>query len=532
MSHLNNQNAFLYNFKLIHNNLYTKYSDKNNYQINTINNILANNKSLVVAKFKDFLLYGDLSEFLKRFYQLEEIGSRLRKLYYFFHKYILIQPNYCLLNESKYLISNILRKQMLINKGRKNKHKKKLLHKKENEYKLTLDSVSNFFNNTLYSEILNQSESFMNTLFGIDIKNNKNNNYLQEDNDDDDDAENITKIIKLIENSEHKKNKMIKTNNIKKSEKINMKKLNIVESACKINYKHKRQMTNYFNSSNYIINSDTLTLINTNPDITSILNRYEIQKKLKEKNKVTIDNNKVQQKKEINKEINEKNINDSYQDKKIVKGIYHRKMKSTLIGEYLNKLELPSNSNIVNSLKKVNEAFAKIQKNTTIKMSLYNKTNISSNDNKNSKEKIQSTKIIFQQQFNYNNKKRDDTNNSKIYETPLKKKISFYKNLSNMYIPKTEVQKTRITKNKRNSPIYVRNHIATGSFLNSNKKMLYTNKSRVDIKQNFLLNTFHNTETKNKNNHNNSNIKEVYLKPKALYKNKTNGLSQKKLFNN
>ena len=130
MSHLNNQNAFLYNFKLIHNNLYTKYSDKNNYQINTINNILANNKSLVVAKFKDFLLYGDLSEFLKRFYQLEEIGSRLRKLYYFFHKYILIQPNYCLLNESKYLISNILRKQMLINKGRKNKHKKKLLHKK------------------------------------------------------------------------------------------------------------------------------------------------------------------------------------------------------------------------------------------------------------------------------------------------------------------------------------------------------------------------------------------------------------------
>ena len=146
-------------------------------------------------------------------------------------------------------------------------------------------------------------------------------------------------------------------------------------------------------------------------------------------------------------------------------------------------------------------------------------------------KKIQSTKIIFQKQFNYNNKKRDDTNNSKIYETPLKKKISFYKNLSNMYIPKTEVQKTRITKNKRNSPIYVRNHIATGSFLNSNKKMLYTNKSRVDIKQNFLLNTFHNTETKNKNNHNNSNIKEVYLKPKALYKNKTNGLSQKKLFN-
>ena len=38
-------------------------------------------------------------------------------------------------------------------------------------------------------------------------------------------------------------------------------------------------------------------------------------------------------------------------DKKQDKIIYHRKVKSTIIGDYLNKAELPSNSNVINSLK-------------------------------------------------------------------------------------------------------------------------------------------------------------------------------------
>ena len=92
---LNNSNINI--SKIIHDKLYSKYSIHDNYNLYAISKILSNDKCLIVAKFKDFLLYEDLSEFMKRFYRLEEIRPRLKKLYNYFHKYTLIQPNYYLL---------------------------------------------------------------------------------------------------------------------------------------------------------------------------------------------------------------------------------------------------------------------------------------------------------------------------------------------------------------------------------------------------------------------------------------------------
>ena len=66
MRNLNNSKKFPSYSKLIHDKLYIKYSQEYNYNLFTINNILSNNKSLVVSKFKEFLLYDDASEFLKR----------------------------------------------------------------------------------------------------------------------------------------------------------------------------------------------------------------------------------------------------------------------------------------------------------------------------------------------------------------------------------------------------------------------------------------------------------------------------------
>ena len=54
MRNLNNSKYFLSYSKLIHDKLCIKYCQKNYYNIYTINNILANNKSLVVSKFKEF----------------------------------------------------------------------------------------------------------------------------------------------------------------------------------------------------------------------------------------------------------------------------------------------------------------------------------------------------------------------------------------------------------------------------------------------------------------------------------------------
>ena len=131
MSHLNISKKPQDYSKIFLRKLYTKYSSENNYNSYITNNILSNNKSLIVAKFKDFLLYEDLSEFMKRFYRLEEIRPRLKKLYNYFHKYTLIQPNYYLLNESKYMISNLFKKQIIMNKERKNRHKRKILNNKK-----------------------------------------------------------------------------------------------------------------------------------------------------------------------------------------------------------------------------------------------------------------------------------------------------------------------------------------------------------------------------------------------------------------
>ena len=58
---------------------------------------------------------------------------------------------------------------------------------------------------------------------------------------------------------------------------------------------------------------------------------------------------------EREKELTEKNTNDNSPTKKVDKILYHRKIKSTLIGECLNKLDLPSNVNIINSLKKIKQ---------------------------------------------------------------------------------------------------------------------------------------------------------------------------------
>ena len=526
--HLNKSAIHIDYTKLIHDKLYIKHSLENIYDLYSINNILYNNKSLIVAKFKDFLLYEDSSEFLKRFYRLEEIGPRLKKLYDYFHKYMLIQPNYCLLNESKFMISNIFRKQIIMDKERKKKRKQKLINNKEKEDKLFSDLDEKFFNNTLYNEILNQSESFMTTLFGIDNKNIKEENFLEKDNDKE--ISEIMKLIKIIESSEVKKNTEIKENK-GKDKKNHYKRLNVIDSKYSINNKQKRIVSNCINSTTYNTISDTISFININPHMQKILNRYQTQGKLKEFKKDI--NGKIYQKQNknnvINTETNQKNINDNNQNKKKDKVIYHRKMKTSLIGEYLNQLDLPSNSNIINSLKKANEAFAKNQKNSNIKVNLSKNAKFETNIKEKPNKILRNSKFIFHKNFNSINLTRDNTINSNILATPMKKENTL-KKISQMAEPKTQI-KHDIMINKNGNSIYTRNHISSGLCLSNSKKILSSNKSKNDIKKNLLLTSLQNSEIKNNNKYNKTNIKQVYSKPKALYKYKANGISVKRLFN-
>lgn len=63
-----------------------------------------------MAVFKDYLIYDDLSEFLKRYYDKGEAITRIPKICEFYEKYSKVFPNYVNFPESKFMYKNIERK--------------------------------------------------------------------------------------------------------------------------------------------------------------------------------------------------------------------------------------------------------------------------------------------------------------------------------------------------------------------------------------------------------------------------------------
>ena len=56
----------------VHKHFINNYIDNNYYNIKKIDEIVNNEKSHLVAKFKDFLILGDIAEFLQKFYTFKE----------------------------------------------------------------------------------------------------------------------------------------------------------------------------------------------------------------------------------------------------------------------------------------------------------------------------------------------------------------------------------------------------------------------------------------------------------------------------
>jgi hypothetical protein len=85
-------------------------TSKDFYNIKIVNDIIYNEPTHIVAVFKDYLIYDDLSEFLKRDYTTEETKARLPKICEFYEKYSKVFPNYVNLPENKFMYKNIERK--------------------------------------------------------------------------------------------------------------------------------------------------------------------------------------------------------------------------------------------------------------------------------------------------------------------------------------------------------------------------------------------------------------------------------------
>ena len=240
--------------KYIHNKLIKEYSKSPNYyNIRIINEIVANQKSHIVAEFKDYLIKDDYSEFFWKYYTIKESNHFLVKILNYYKQTSVVFPNYILLTENKYLYKNIQRKQKLIN-ILEEKEENCFTNCKKAGYDTDdfFDICSKVFNSRILDSILNESETsqIRKSLFGISTENS--NNFTDTDNKMNNLVNNINKIEENCRQEFLFRKKLINKEN-----KISKKDILIIKDNIKNENNNlmnaKKNNDNKFNNKNVII---------------------------------------------------------------------------------------------------------------------------------------------------------------------------------------------------------------------------------------------------------------------------------------
>jgi hypothetical protein len=112
----NNSNYITQQTKYIMRKLANKYNRNPEYYYRKIiADIIDNESSHLVASFKEYLIYGDYSEFLQGYFQMKDVIRFLPLIFDYYHSSTVIFPNYVALEEKKYIYKNIQKKQQIIN---------------------------------------------------------------------------------------------------------------------------------------------------------------------------------------------------------------------------------------------------------------------------------------------------------------------------------------------------------------------------------------------------------------------------------
>ena len=105
-------------YNKINHYLFKKYSEtKYSYNNICIDNLIYNEYCHIVARFKDYLIYDDDSEFLNEFCDKDNLKSRLKYIFSFYSTYIHIYPNYLVIPEKKFIYKNLRKKQKVIDEN-------------------------------------------------------------------------------------------------------------------------------------------------------------------------------------------------------------------------------------------------------------------------------------------------------------------------------------------------------------------------------------------------------------------------------
>ncbi len=160
--------------------LFKKYTSGNfSYQKILANNLIFNDTCRIVARFKDYLIFDDNTEFLRRFYFEEESRPRLERIVIFYETYSKIFPNYMILKESQYLYRNIRKKQKMIDAVNEKKREEKENREKMNQNKGKENEETNeLFTKTVNEEIKTFQENATFVKYNFDCDNDEKENSI------------------------------------------------------------------------------------------------------------------------------------------------------------------------------------------------------------------------------------------------------------------------------------------------------------------------------------------------------------------
>ena len=163
--------------EVINYNLELKYlTSREYYNTKIINDVIYNENTHIVSVFKDYLIYDDVSEFLKRHYDQNESKKRLPKVIEFYETYSKVFPNYVNLPENKFMFKNIERKQLywdskqhfLMEQEERNAKKRARIE----DFGGVQNAPSSFFDETIEDKMF--SGSFINSVDMMEtLKNNQ-----------------------------------------------------------------------------------------------------------------------------------------------------------------------------------------------------------------------------------------------------------------------------------------------------------------------------------------------------------------------
>ena len=554
-----------YKEKIIHNNLKKYNISTKTFNKYIINDIIFDHRNHIVAVFKNYLLWDESSEFLKRYYKKKDIFGRLPKISEYYEQYTLFSPNY-LANEGLLIIIMIkwIKKkkkymQYLEAKEEAEKNKKVKKNLNQNFEPLISEEILSLTKNrskSFFSSCVDLSKNTLElTTFDNDFDYNKrkkseNKIYKEQNNNEFDNEEfknsvSFTEIIDdlsshfsvLINKNNNYKDYKIKEKPIKNCETkkiISKNDINIKNNTKKSNTKQIKQkcLTKKpsLNKQQMLMKKEKEILPTKIKEIHKI---NKVQKKTntkksvlsKDKNKIekikekvndNKDNNKIQPNSKdvkrfqkvtiININLKEnKDINNNTKNNEVQLNKMNVKNISILNSNSgKNKKEVKvynENLNIINTIANINPQYYSISK------------LINNNKQSSSKKKINMKSLNL---INFNPNIIPDL--KKLVSKQKDKKIIFPRNFNLIYKNNTNNTNKLNSIKKEN---YDQMKLLTDRDKENNKIVMNTNENSKYIKLN------DNTCINNKNNIN-SNIENIYFDQNDLFAKRVSKLIKKK----